>query len=232
MARKQKAPPAGAPAWLLTYGDMITLVLCFFVLLFSMSEIKKDKISKTMRAFQQQFGILPKYKSMVQVFVETRRLTQTEANVLRKGPPGKTPNVQVIDPGLKMKRVIGGKEYFNEWDHNLTIKGKQLIASKIAPELRGYDNRIEIRGHTASASYGGGSPYRDAWDLSYRRALAVMQYLVEECGLSEERFRLVACGDNDPIMSNLLPDAREYNRRVEIVMTEELVSDRELRKQP
>ena len=44
MPKKKEEQEEGAPAWMVTYGDMVTLLLCFFVLLFSMSEIKKDKI--------------------------------------------------------------------------------------------------------------------------------------------------------------------------------------------
>jgi chemotaxis protein MotB len=232
MAKKKQQAAAGAPAWMTTYGDMITLILCFFVLLFSMSVIREDKITKTMRAFQKQFSVLPKWKSTVQVFIESRRLTQTEANVLRQGPPGKSLNVQVIDPGKRMKIVLGGKSLFREWEHTLTPEGQRLIREKLAPDLRGFENKIAVRGHTASARYGAGAQFRDSWDLSYRRARSVMRFLVDECGIDEQRFRLVACGDTEPIRSNRLPDAREENRRVEVVMTEELVSDRAARIAP
>ncbi len=229
MAKKKKEAAAGAPAWMTTYGDMITLILCFFVLLFSMSEIKKDKVTKTMRAFRKQFGVLPKYKTTVQIFLETRRLTQTEASVLRQGPPGKSLNVVAIDPGKKMKIVVGGKSLFRENEHTITAEGRQVIRERVAPELRGFDNKVEVRGHTATAAYGGGSQYADAWNLSYRRAHAVMRFLVDECDIAERRFRLVACGDAEPLRSNRLPEARAENRRVEIIMTEELLTDREAR---
>ncbi len=232
MAKRREEEQEGAPAWMVTYGDMITLVLTFFVLLFSMSEIKKDKISKTMRAFQAQFGVLPKYKSTVQVFVESRRMTQTDANVLRRGPLGKHLQVQIIDPGKKMKIVIGGKALFRENDYRLTVEGKNLIREDVAPELRGFGNKVEVRGHAATAPYGAGSRFKDPWQLSYLRAREVMRFLVDESGLEERRFRVVACGDTEPIKSNLDPEGREANRRVEVVMTEEFVSTREERRQP
>ena len=231
MAKKEE-DSGGAPAWLLTYGDMITLVLCFFVLLFSLSEIKKDKVTKTMKAFQQQFGVLPSYKATVQVFIQARRMTQTEANVLRRGPLGKHLNVQIIDQGKKMKIVIGGKALFRENDYKLRPAGKTLIKTDVAPDLKGYENKIEIRGHTASAAYGPGSQWADSWELSYRRALSVMRLLVDECGIDQRRCRVVACGDTEPIASNLTAEGRIKNRRVEIVMTEEFVTERAERRHP
>ncbi len=231
MAKKEPPAEEGAPAWMLTYGDMITLVLCFFVLLFSMSEIKKDEITKTMRAFQRQFGVLPAYKATIQVFVQSRRMTQTQANVLRRGPLGKQPNVQIIDQGKKMKIVLGGKSLFKENDYELMLEGKEMIKNDIAPDLKGYENKIEIRGHTASATYGPGSQWADAWELGYRRAKSVMQYLIDECGVEEKRCRVVSCGDTEPISTNLTAEGRTKNRRVEIVMTEEFVSERDNRRQ-
>ncbi|MFH0911899.1 MAG: flagellar motor protein MotB [Planctomycetota bacterium] len=227
MAKKRRPPEEGAPAWLLTYGDMITLVLCFFVLLFSMSEVRKDKIQKTMRAFQAQFGVLPRYKSTVQVFVQAKRMTQTEANILRRGPMGKHMNVQIIDPGKKMKMVLGGKSLFREDDYHLTSEGKRMIQESICPDIRGFENKIEIRGHAASAP-----AFKDVWEISYRRAMEVMRFLVDECGIEERRCRVVACGDTEPIKSNLTPEGREENRRVEVVMTEEFLGVREARRQP
>ena len=232
MAKKKPPAEEGAPAWMLTYGDMITLVLCFFVILFSLSEIKKDRVTRTMRAFQKQFGVLPAYKATLQVFVETRRMTQTESNVLRRGPLGKHLNVQVIDPGRKMKIVIGGKSLFREGEEYLLPEGREFIRTDVAPSLRGYENKLEVRGHTASASYDVGSRWRDAWQLSYHRAYNVMRFLVEECNLEERRFRVVACGDTEPIASNLTEEGRIQNRRVEIVMTEEFVSERAERRLP
>ncbi|MHC4886282.1 MAG: OmpA/MotB family protein [Planctomycetota bacterium] len=222
---KKDEGAGGAPAWLLTYGDMITLILCFFVLLFTMSEIKKDKVSKTMRAFQKQFGVLPRYKATVQVFVEARRMTQTEANVKRRGPLGKYLNVTMIDQGKAMKIVIGGKTLFQAESDVLTEEGRDMIRRDVAPDLKGYENRIEIRGHTAS------SDYMDVWDLSYRRAVAVMR-LLTATGIDRRRCRVVACADTEPISTNLTPEGRAENRRVEIVMTEEYVSDKSGVRQP
>lgn len=151
-------------------------------------------------------------------------MTQTESYVLRQGPPGKRQEVTIIDEGEKMKIVLGGKALFREWDHNLTAEGRDLLR-ELAPDLRGYRNKLEIRGHTASADFSQGGQYASAWNLSYLRALAVKDFLVEEGELNQRRFRVVACGDTEPLKSNLLPGAREANRRVEVVMTEELATE-------
>ncbi|MBN2710952.1 MAG: OmpA family protein [Planctomycetes bacterium] len=224
MARRQPKPPEGAPEWMLTYGDMVTLLLCFFVLLFTMSEIKKDKITKTMRAFQRQFGVLPKYKATVQVFVQAQRMTQTEANVLRRGPMGEHPSVQTLVEDERLKVILGGKTIFEPQRAVLLPEGKQILR-ELSNDLRGYKNRIEVRGHTASAQYGPDMEYSDSWQLGYERAYTVMRYLVDVCKVDRRRFRVVSCGDTDPRDTNLNDDGRRRNRRVEIIMTEEFVKD-------
>jgi chemotaxis protein MotB len=222
---KEEPAPEGAPEWMLTYGDMVTLLLCFFVLLFTMSEVKKDKITRTMRAFQKQFGVLPKYKATVQVFVQSQRMTQTESNVLRKGPLGDNTAVMSLIEDERLKVILGGKTMFEPKRAILLPQGKDILREQIAPDLRGYRNRIEVRGHTASATFGPEVEYENAWQLGYERAYAVMRYLVDYCGIDRKRFRVVSCADTDPRDYNLDDEGRQRNRRVEIIMTEENVKD-------
>lgn len=218
---KEEEPEEGAPAWLLTYGDMITLVLTFFIMLFAISEIKKPKLTRTMKAFQKQFGVLPKYKATVQVFIQTQRMTETEANVLRTGPPGRHTAVQTIDEGGRLKVVIGGQGLFEPESSELKPALRKILLTDVAPNMKGFKNRIDVRGHTASGQAG----YMDLWQLGYDRAYAVMRYLVDEAGIEERRFRVTSCGDNEPRASNLSEDGRNENRRVEVIMTEESIRD-------
>lgn len=217
----------GAPAWMLTYGDMVTLLLCFFVLLFTMSEIKKDKIKRMVRAFQRQLGVLPKYKASFQIFVQTQRMTQTESNVLRRGTPGENPAVTTIRNDERTKVIIGGKTAFEDGSAELLPSARQILQEQVAPQIRGYKNIIEVRGHTASAQFGPNVEFENAWQLAYERAFAVTRYLIDVCRVDERRFRVVSVGDNDPLDSNLDAEGRRRNRRVEIIMTEEFIRDQD-----
>ena len=55
--RKEEAPPAGSPAWMATFSDLMNLLLCFFVLLFSMSTVDSEKFRQIAESFSQSFSI-------------------------------------------------------------------------------------------------------------------------------------------------------------------------------
>ena len=60
MRRRKEDPPKGAPAWMNTFADLMNLLLCFFVLLFSMSSVNEEKFEKVVASFQSTFSILPR----------------------------------------------------------------------------------------------------------------------------------------------------------------------------
>lgn len=59
MARRKEDPPKGSPAWMNTFADLMNLLLCFFVMLFSMSSVNEEKFEKVIASFQSTFSILP-----------------------------------------------------------------------------------------------------------------------------------------------------------------------------
>ncbi len=59
MARRKEDPPKGSPAWMNTFADLMNLLLCFFVMLFSMSSVNEEKFEKVIASFQSTFRILP-----------------------------------------------------------------------------------------------------------------------------------------------------------------------------
>lgn len=222
MARKKKESGGGGPSVaefsaLTSFSDMMTLMLTFFVLMFTLSEPKKPRIQATMRAFMRQMGVLPHNQSPARPIMTPQRTSQEEANLLRRGPPGKRSEVQTLVENDRQKIIIGGEDLFRPGSAELSAQGKRLLQNDVAPDMKGFRNRIEIKGHTGRAD----DETRDLWALGYARAYSVMRYLVDDCGLEERRFRLISAADNEPRD----PDNPAANRRVEIIMTEALVDD-------
>ncbi len=217
MARKKKSKEGGGPSLaefsaLTSFFDMMTLMLTFFVLLYTMSEPKKPKIEATMKAFMRQLGVLPHQQSPMRPVMTPERTSQEEANILRRGPEGKRPETMTLIEDDRQKIVIGGEDLFRPGSAELSARGRRILQNDVAPDIKGFRNRIEIRGHTAHSN----DETQDLWGLAFARAYAVMRFLVDEAGIDERRFRLISSADNEP-RDPLQP---AQNRRVEIVMTE------------
>ena len=215
MAKKKKEGGGGVSAQefltLTSFCDIMCLCLTFFVLLFMLSEPKKPKLEATMKAFMAQLGVMPANRNPIPTFIPASR---ADPNMSRptSGIPGNQPEVRDRIEDERQKFVIAGDELFRPGGTELSAPGQRILQNNIAPELKGFRNRIEVRGHADAVS----PEERDAWSLGFARALAVMRFLVDYCGLDESRFRLISCGDKEPVN----PADPAANRRVEILMTE------------
>ena len=237
MARtKQKRQEEGAPAWMVTYGDAMTLLLCFFVIIVSMSEIKQDeRFQQVMESLRRAFGA---YEGAVQAVPGEKtptnaliaRLIELEAHdrTKMKGEtddswtPGRDFRVTNVRDGIEV--VVGGKVSFERFSATLKPEGRGLIA-KTAERLRGYNTKILIRGHATREPLPEDSLYENARDLSYARAKSVAGEL-ERNGVRGMRLTLVAVADLEPLVRQAYTEERRArNRRVEILVTEELVDD-------
>ena len=240
MGKKCKCPPPGAPDWMVTYGDMVTLLLCFFVLIVSFSEIKKeDDFQAVVEEIKKAFGMkggggkLPTEEdpalSLIQI-LETTRLhtdnTPAKSQSIDEGVDGKHQTVKTVREGQMF--VVGGPVIFEPGSADLSEQAKEDLI-RLADQFKGENNLIKLRGHTAQGELQGdqGVTYRDLWDLSHARAKVVMDFLAsEQVGIRPERLRLVAVADQEPMKHRAVTSKeRRENRRVEVIVTESLVQD-------
>ena len=222
MAKKQKKPDPIIMADLsvVSFGDMMTLMLTFFVLLFSMSEIRRERVVATINVFRLGQGMMPFQKSPVQTFIPAPRLTQRQTRLLRgQGQGEQSERISDSDP-QHLRFVFGGDDIFSRGSARLSDRGRARLAEFTA-SVEGFKNVIEIRGHTEPR---GLSPHEvedghDPWILGYNRAYAAMRCLMEQGIRDERRFRLVSEGDARPVD----PRQPARNRRVEVVLTQQQV---------
>ncbi|MFG0249586.1 MAG: flagellar motor protein MotB [Phycisphaeraceae bacterium JB051] len=231
-------PPEGAPEWLVTYGDMMTLLLCFFVILVSLSEIKKeDQYRAVVEAVQKAFGMkggggaMPTQDnpemSLIPRLDEVqlqRKKEKEHSNADDPGIEGREREVTKVREGQKF--AVGGRITFEPGSSDLTPLAKRGL-KVVAKEIKGNNTKIELTGHAARREISVNSPYADLWALSFARAKAVMDFLTsEEVGIRPERIRLVANAENEPVKQKVYGWAQlQPNRRVEIYVIEALVSD-------
>ena len=235
MPGKKEEAPQGAPDWVLTYGDMMSLLLVFFIALVSMSEIKKDRFQQAVESLQRAFGgfeggigTMPVETNIQNTLIEKLLELEIPINLDKKGDSdeegihGKKFRVTNVREGLQV--VVGGRVAFDRFSAELKPEAKELIA-KTAERIRGYNTRVLVRGHTTNEPLPPDSPFEDPRDLSYARAKTVARAL-EENGVRSARILTMAAGDHEPIVRQAYTEERRaLNRRVEILVTEDLVDD-------
>ncbi len=238
MAKKKKCECSGGiPEWVVTYGDMMSLLLTFFILLAAFSELKKEhEYQKVITAVKEAFGYAggvgvmpsrdPPLRSMIETLENMARKQLDENTVSQasaEGPQGKRVKVSRVQEGLMF--TIGGSLGFEPGSAVLLPSAREPLLN-VAKLLRGRNNKVEIRGHAATKALPPGSPFKDLWDLSYARAKAVKDFLILEGGLHEEVMVVMALSDTEPVAPRTYdPEAQAENRRVEIIMTEAMVDD-------
>jgi len=238
MAKKCKCPPVGAPEWMMTYGDMMTLLLCFFIILVALSEIKKeDEYQAVVREVQKAFGMKggggklatpddPALSLMARLEqLQLRQYPQKqESNTDDPGIDGKDPQITRVREGMLFTQ--GGRITFEPGSADLTEEAKHNL-TQIAGLIRGYNNKIELRGHASSMELMEPAAYPDLWMLSFTRAKAVMDFLTStQLRIRTERIRLIANADQEKLATRKYTSVdQQPNRRVEVLVMEALVDD-------
>jgi len=229
--RQEEEPEAGAPEWMTTYGDMMTLLMTFFVLIVSFSEVKEEKLMQVLSSFREALGgrfdtphlpigSMPSTRPEIQPNPNEggKDIASVDAYESIRGPDVK---VETVDEGTKI--TLGGKILFEEGRAELKSGAEQKLL-EVAGVVRGYLNKIDIRGHTSSTLLPPDSPFKDHMDLSYARARVIADFLIEQGHILEERVRVSAAGKSDILASNLYPEGRSQNDRAELIVTTEYIS--------
>ncbi|GAB4553714.1 MAG: OmpA family protein [Phycisphaerales bacterium] len=234
---KKQSGGGDIPEWVVTFGDMMSLLLCFFILLAAFSELKKEhEYQRVITAVKEAFGYSggvgvmptddPPMRSMIELLenIAAQQAQQTKVSQAQdRGIKGKQTKVSRVHDGLMF--TVGGSLTFEPLSAELKPEAKEELR-KIANLMRGRNNKVAVRGHASTKVIPPGSPFKDLRDLSYYRAKAVAEFLVTEGGLREERIVLDARGDTEPVAVRRYSDAGQAeNRRVEVIMLEVMMDE-------
>lgn len=198
--------------WIFTYGDLVTLLLCFFILLFSMCRLDVEKITQV----SQSFRSLPPGSHFV--FGGQANLLEKTAQDMEQLDIPDEVTVNVSDAGVEVtfKETV----LFESNSVVLTDEAKAVL-TKMLPIIAGLENIISVEGHT-DGLYDGHPDYPNAWEFSAARAAAVADFLVQS-GLAGQRVQIAGYGDSRPRFFNDTPYRRALNRRVEILVLPEFL---------
>ena len=239
MGRKSKEPEKPSSAWLGTYGDMITLMLCFFVMLYNPSEIDITQMATITQSLQMQ-----ETESVTGgLSLSAGELSDLGNNInslpsLEKGKSlglAKKKAVSLFAPDIKSNKItitsdergliitLLSDNYFEEGSAELNINETRQTLLRLAEffksdELK--DRRFRIEGHTDNVSVSEDSVYPSNWELSAARAVNVLHYLADY-GVKENNFSVAGYADTRPKFSNDTAEGRAYNRRVDIIILDE-----------
>lgn len=199
MAIEEETAP-GLPEWFVTFADMMSLLLAFFIMLVSMSSFEEPKQFQSMiTMLHEQFGHNPSRGE-----VEQNLVVPANAD-------------DVPDAGKLGETLPGGIITFSELATELTEDNKRAL-HQIARQLGENDATIEIRGHATQVAIDPRSGIRDAWDLADRRCHSTMKFLIEQ-GIEPNRLRLANAGVSEPLYNGADAVRLRENSRVEIRLT-------------
>jgi chemotaxis protein MotB len=204
---------AGAP-WLITWADMMTVLLAFFIVLHAFSTISERKFDAAVRSIQRAFDItLPARPSW---FLPVPTPDPTAAILEEKVVEAGLDGVVVQDWGDRIVVSVGSGLLFEKGDTELRAVGRSTLDG-VAALLGGTSGLVRIEGHTCDLPVPPQSRWRDNWWLSTARAVTVLEELTER-GLPPERLCAVGFGEHVPVAPNDSEVNRARNRRVEFVI--------------
>jgi len=227
MNNKNKDSKEKEGKWLLTFNDMVTLLLTFLVLVLSLSETDKSKLSEASQAIRAVFNI-PKIKkgdiSVFTPFVIPLRVKPTEfENKKRKlaefinkaiGGPEGTMDARVVKEGISV--TIGEKLLFETGMAEIEENNWPALKA-LCPILKKNFCPIRIEGHTDDVPISN-MRFLSNWELSTTRAINVVKYFISQGGILPERLSTAGYADSKPLFPNVSDHNRELNRRVEVLL--------------
>lgn len=216
MKRKKRdirEPERGAPGWMVTYGDLMTLLLVFFVMIATFSSIQLSKFKQAMGSLKGALGVL----KAGQVTTESEQMQLTDAvKALRRFIEledfGQTIRLEESPRGMII--TISNPVLFDLGKAEIKPQVYPLL-DKIASIAKDSWGQIKVEGHTDDLPIS--TPrFPSNWELSTSRAVNVLRYFIEEGGLEPERLSAVGYGEYHPLFPNDTEEHRARNRRVVI----------------
>lgn len=208
--------------WLVTYSDLVTLLLVFFVVLYTLTPgIDESIFDNFISYFQNSIGVIDntsvlekntenaqsdyriavveKWK-VVEDFLENRDLSDQV-------------DIEMIPEGVKI--TLSDSLTFNSGSSELLPAARDVL-EEIAAVFDDEVEEAEVQGHTDSVPVAANSYYRSNWHLGAARGVSVLNFIQERSDMEPERYKASSFGEYRPVADNQTQAGRRLNRRVEI----------------
>ncbi len=219
----QKKEEGGAPKWVVTFADLMSLLLAFFVLLLSFSSIQEAKFRELAGSLKGAFGVLgsptavsinksPPRSSIATVQIQ-QQLVQRQIEELVSQSDSLGSAVEIDGQGGELRIKLSERLLFPSGSGDLRAEASPVLKT-LASLLATADGEVDIEGHTDNRPIHT-LRYPSNWELSSDRAMAVLRSL-ERLGISPVRMSATSFGEFRPLGPNDTPENRARNRRVEL----------------
>ena len=222
----KKPPPVeeveeGAPAWMATFSDMVTLMLVFFILMYAIASKNVQTFkSAIIGAEAKSIGVLEALNA-VEMQEKMQHLKSEESDDILSGVSEIAENseMSVETNDAKILVRIPGASLFKPGRADLQLTARPLLDAVIKVVNKHPDYKVHIRGHTDDEQIST-EKFPTNWELSAGRATAVLRYFVDK-GAEPERMTATGYADTFPLGRNDTAPGRARNRRVEFVLEKE-----------
>ncbi len=216
-----------------SYMDMVTVLMCLFIVLYAMSTIDSSKFKTLANSLATGFGennskivdvtkgvVVPKdqiVKNGVGFTAQTSLAAELKAKIqtaLKAAGSKSVPNVTIVNHTVVIG-LVGSSAYFAPNDAAMAPDAVTVLHA-IAPRVSQGDYPVTIEGH--ADPHGSPGAYESDWDLAAARATTVLKYLVDNGDVSGSRISAVSYGSSRTTAKDTTLTEQEHNRRVDIVL--------------
>jgi len=216
---------AGMMRWLLTYADMITLLLALFIILFSISTINKVKLQRLVHDLGGGFNSTdainnPPNGQTVSATKDDLQAMQAQLqSYIQQNKIQSQVQTKITKDGKKRELVISllsDRPVYDSGSADLKDPTKKIL-DQVYLQLKSRQNQVRVEGNTDNVPISN-AQFPSNWELSSARATGVARYLVEDKGLSPLRISALGYGQYRPKFPNDTEEHRAGNRRVDVVI--------------
>jgi chemotaxis protein MotB len=245
MSRRRKAPHGGeheegsSERWTTSYMDMVTVLMCLFIVLYAMSTVDKDKFEKLRLALSTGFGttktekidtargiVVPKtdvgkkgvsttaYNTAAAQVSKLTDIQKTISQSLQAQGLSSSVSFSITSDGLTIS-LVGAASFF-AGNSAVLQPNTDRILNVIGPVIRTLPNQDAVEGH--ADGHANPYPFASDWDLAAARSTAVLKYLITQTGVPVSQIYSSSYGAARPLPSAATPATYALNRRVDIVV--------------
>lgn len=243
--KKKESKGADVPLWMATFADMMSLMMCFFVLLFAQAKMDEAKYESVIGSLRQAFGGVQ--------FISPRDDSQKglEAGIVSGTGHNSMPTQQVrtvekvvsstagedlykkLKEGLKEDIEAGRVILERNRDQVIVrfpehvsfpsgsarlVSGATDLIRRVVRLIDAESQQVTVAGHTDNIPLRGGGGFSSNWDLSAARAVSVAERVLEVGSIQDSQLIVSGFGSSRPLVDNSTRENRARNRRVEIIV--------------